>query len=98
VAPFQAHSATALLTRRWRDPICGHAKGTLKPPLSPGRRTAASHPGPCSQSRSVGQISSGRSIDSLLADYPYSEREDILQPVRYAAWLPEGREFELTTA
>ena len=46
----------------------------------------------------VGQIGSGRSIDSLLADYPYLEREDILQAVRYAAWLADGREFELTSA
>jgi uncharacterized protein (DUF433 family) len=46
----------------------------------------------------VGQIGSGRSIESLLADYPYLEREDILQALRYAAWLAEGREFELITA
>jgi uncharacterized protein (DUF433 family) len=41
----------------------------------------------------VGQIGSGRSIDSLLADYPYLEREDIFQALQYAAWLTEGREF-----
>jgi len=46
----------------------------------------------------VGQIGSGRTIDSLLADYLYLEREDILQALRYAAWLAEGREFGLTTA
>jgi uncharacterized protein (DUF433 family) len=33
----------------------------------------------------VGQIGAGRSIDELLADYPYLEREDILQGWRYAA-------------
>jgi uncharacterized protein (DUF433 family) len=33
----------------------------------------------------VGQIGSGRSIGWLLGDYPYLEREDILQAVRYAA-------------
>jgi uncharacterized protein (DUF433 family) len=46
----------------------------------------------------VGQIGAGRSIDALLADYPYLEREDILQALRYAAWLAEGREIELTSA
>jgi uncharacterized protein (DUF433 family) len=46
----------------------------------------------------VGQVGAGRSIDSLLAEYPYLEREDILQALRYAAWLAEGREFALTTA
>lgn len=33
----------------------------------------------------VGQIGAGRSIEELLADYPYLEREDILQALRYAA-------------
>jgi uncharacterized protein (DUF433 family) len=46
----------------------------------------------------VGQVGAGRSLESLLADYPYLEREDMLQALRYAAWLAEGREFELTTA
>jgi len=46
----------------------------------------------------VGQVGAGRSIESLLADYPYLERDDILQALRYAAWLAEGREFELTPA
>ena len=33
----------------------------------------------------VGQIGAGRSIDELLADYPYLEREDVLEALRYAA-------------
>jgi uncharacterized protein (DUF433 family) len=33
----------------------------------------------------VGQIGSGRSIEELLAEYPYLEREDILQALRYVA-------------
>lgn len=46
----------------------------------------------------VGQIGAGRSIDDVLADYPYLEREDILQALRYAAWLAEEREVVLSTA
>jgi uncharacterized protein (DUF433 family) len=46
----------------------------------------------------VGQIGAGRSIDDLLVDYPYIEREDILQALQYAAWLAEQREIELATA
>lgn len=34
----------------------------------------------------VGQIGAGRSVDSILADFPYVEREDIMQALRYAAW------------
>jgi uncharacterized protein (DUF433 family) len=45
----------------------------------------------------VGQVGAGRTIDQLLAGYPYLEREDILQALRYAAWLAEGRVIELTT-
>lgn len=40
----------------------------------------------------VGQIGAGRTID------PYLEREDILQALRYAAWLAEEREAVLPNA
>jgi uncharacterized protein (DUF433 family) len=43
----------------------------------------------------VGMIGAGHSVDELLADYPYLEREDILQALRYAAWLAEEREVIL---
>ncbi len=33
----------------------------------------------------VGQIGAGQSIDDILADYPYLEREDILQALGYVA-------------
>jgi uncharacterized protein (DUF433 family) len=35
-----------------------------------------------------GMIGSGHTIDELLADYPYLEREDILQALRYSAAPP----------
>jgi uncharacterized protein (DUF433 family) len=44
----------------------------------------------------VEQIAAGRSIEDLLADYPYLEREDILQALRYAAWRAEERDIALT--
>ena len=43
----------------------------------------------------VGQVGSGQSIEEVLADYPYLEREDILQALRYAAWRAEEQEIEL---
>ena len=43
----------------------------------------------------VGQIGAGQSIDQLLADYPYLEREDVMQALRYAAWRAEEREIVL---
>lgn len=43
----------------------------------------------------VGQIGAGRSIEALLDDYPYLEREDVLQALRYAAWRAEEREIKL---
>jgi uncharacterized protein (DUF433 family) len=46
----------------------------------------------------VGMIGSGHTIDELLADYPYLEREDILQALRYAAWRAEEREIVLASA
>lgn len=44
----------------------------------------------------VGQIGGGRSVEDLLADYPYLEREDILEALRYAAWRTQEREIALT--
>ena len=46
----------------------------------------------------VGQIGAGRIIEEILGDYPYLEREDILQALRYAAWLAEERQIDLTDA
>ena len=44
----------------------------------------------------VGQMGAGRTIENLLIDYPYLEREDILEALRYAAWRTEEREVDLT--
>ncbi len=43
----------------------------------------------------VGQIGAGRSIEALLGDYPYLEREDVLEALRYAAWRAEEREVDI---
>ena len=46
----------------------------------------------------VGQIGAGRTMEQVLVDYPYLEREDVLQALRYAAWRSEEREVELASA
>ena len=46
----------------------------------------------------VGQVGAGHSVDEILADYPYLEREDIMQALRYAAWRAEEREVLLGVA
>ena len=46
----------------------------------------------------VGQIGSGHSVNEVLSDYPYLEREDVMQALRYAAWRSEEREIMLATA
>jgi uncharacterized protein (DUF433 family) len=46
----------------------------------------------------VGQIGAGRSLESLLVDYPYLERDDILQALQYAAWRADEREVVLSGA
>lgn len=46
----------------------------------------------------LGQISAGHTVDELLADYPYLEREDIMQALRYAAGRAEEREVLLASA
>lgn len=44
----------------------------------------------------VGELSAGRSIDQVLVDYPYLEREDVQQALRYAAWRVDERDIALT--
>jgi uncharacterized protein (DUF433 family) len=46
----------------------------------------------------VSQIGAGQSIEDLLAEFPYLEREDIMQALQYAAWLAGGRELLLSIA
>jgi uncharacterized protein (DUF433 family) len=46
----------------------------------------------------VGQIGAGHNVEEILSDFPYLEREDIMQALRYAAWRSEEREVMLATA
>jgi uncharacterized protein (DUF433 family) len=46
----------------------------------------------------VGLVAAGQTIESILEDYPYLEREDIFAALTYAAWRSEEYEVELTTA
>lgn len=43
----------------------------------------------------VGQLAAGQTIEELLAEYPYLEREDIVEALRYAAWRVDDRELLL---
>jgi len=46
----------------------------------------------------VSQIGAGRAVDEILSDYPYLEKEDIMQALQYAAWRAKEREVVLATA
>lgn len=46
----------------------------------------------------VGQIAAGQTVDAVLADFPYLERDDITQALQYAAWRAEEREVMLGSA
>ncbi|HET8861730.1 MAG TPA: DUF433 domain-containing protein [Solirubrobacterales bacterium] len=43
----------------------------------------------------LGQLAAGGSVDELLADYPYLEREDVLVALEYAAPAAQERERPL---
>ena len=43
----------------------------------------------------IGQIGEGVSYEKLLSDYPYLEKEDIMQALRYAAAISQWREITL---
>lgn len=44
----------------------------------------------------LGQLAGGRTIDDVLADYPYLEREDVLAALEYAAAMADERELPVT--
>jgi uncharacterized protein (DUF433 family) len=35
----------------------------------------------------VGQVAHGATVDEILRDFPYLEKEDVQQALEYAAWL-----------
>jgi uncharacterized protein (DUF433 family) len=46
----------------------------------------------------LSNLGSGVGIDELLAAYPYLERDDVLEAMRYGAWLAQEREIDLEPA
>jgi len=44
----------------------------------------------------VGLMASGKTIDEVLAAYPYIERQDVLEALTYAAWRAEEKELPLS--
>ncbi len=45
----------------------------------------------------VGLIACGKTIEDVLAEYPYLERNDVTEALSYAAWRSEERELEVAT-
>jgi len=46
----------------------------------------------------VGLVATGKTVDEVLADYPYIEQEDILEALSYAAWRAGEREVPMSGA
>jgi len=46
----------------------------------------------------VAQVGAGLSVEEIPTDYPYLEREDVMQAIRYAARHAEEREVMLLIA
>ena len=46
----------------------------------------------------VSQIGAGHSLNDILENYPYLERDDIMQALQYAAWRADEREVALAAA
>lgn len=71
-------------TNRWRSRSCTRQRARLH-----ARRVTG---------KVVGQVGAGHSVEEILTDYPYLEREDVMQAIRYAAWRAEEREVMLGNA
>jgi uncharacterized protein (DUF433 family) len=45
----------------------------------------------------VGLIACGKTVEDILAEYPYLEREDVMEALSYAAWRSEEQERTMVT-
>jgi len=43
----------------------------------------------------VGLIATGKTVEDILAEYSYLEREDVLEALSYAAWRVEEKEIPM---
>lgn len=43
----------------------------------------------------LANLGAGVAVDELLSAYPYIEHEDVLEAIRYGAWLAQEREVAL---
>lgn len=46
----------------------------------------------------LGQLAAGRTVDEVLADYPYLDRDDVLAALEFAAAALQERELPLVSA
>lgn len=46
----------------------------------------------------LGQLAAAGSVDEVLADYPYLERDDVLAALEYAAAAAQERELSVASA
>lgn len=46
----------------------------------------------------LGQLAAGRTVDELLQEFPYLEREDVLAALEWAAAAAQDRELPLTAS
>jgi uncharacterized protein (DUF433 family) len=82
-------------TSRWSRTIAGMAfeRITVNPERMGGK--------PCIRdlrvtvTMALGQLAGGRTIEQVLADYPYLQRQDVLAALEYAAAVVDQRELPL---
>lgn len=46
----------------------------------------------------LGQLAAGRTVEEVLQDYPYLDREDVLAALEFAAVAVQERELPITPA
>jgi uncharacterized protein (DUF433 family) len=80
---------------RYHDGVQQFSRITMDPDIMGGK--------PCIRGMrvTVGMIvealSAGRTIEQLLADFPYLEEPDIRDALAFAAWLAQGHEIRLAS-
>ncbi len=76
---------SAIFSRITRDPAVMGGKACIR-----GMRITVS--------MVLGNLGDGVTFDRLLELYPYLEREDLLEALKYGAWFASEREIDLAEA
>ena len=76
--------------------LAGFSRITVNPRVMAGKPCIRGMRFPVSNV--IAELAGGASVEDILREFPYLEREDIAEALRFAAWRMQEREIDLVDA